>query len=113
MCVDQIGLGKVGEAVEDEDVAIVEGGVDLHQLENDKHVDKRSLPKIFKPGRACVRRRAASSKPFVEAGRQMSSGRVTCAELDINIISTQAFDYVCRSGRPVHKLIFTWNIYPF
>ena len=32
MCVDQIGLGKVGEAVEDEDVAIVEGGVDLHQL---------------------------------------------------------------------------------
>ena len=33
MCVSKIGLSKVGEAVEDEDVAEVEGGVDLHQLE--------------------------------------------------------------------------------
>ena len=97
MCVSKIGLSKVGEAVEHEDVAEVEGGVDLHQLENDKHVDKRSLSKVFKPGRACVRRRAASSKPFVEAGRQMSAGRATCTQVDINIISTQAFDYVCRS----------------
>ena len=81
MCVSKIGLSKVGEAVEDQDVAEVEGGVDLHQLENDKNVDKSSLPKIFKPGRGCVRRRAASSKPFVEAGRQMFAGMVTCAEL--------------------------------
>ena len=93
MCVSKIGLSKVGEAVEDEDVAEVEGGVDLHQLENDKHVDKRSLSKVFKPGRACVRRRAASSKPFVEAGRQMSAGRATCTQVDINVEILTILDY--------------------
>ena len=32
MGVDEIGLSKVGEAIEDENVAKVEGGVDLDQL---------------------------------------------------------------------------------
>ena len=93
MCVSKIGLSKVGEAVEDEDVAEVEGGVDLHQLRSDKHVDKRSLSKIFKPGRGCVRRRAASSKPFVEAGRQMFAGMVTCAQVDIKVEFLTILDY--------------------
>ena len=93
MCVSEIGLSKVGEAVEDEDVAEVEGGVDLHQLKNAKHVEKRSLPKIFKPGRGCVRRRAASSKPFVEAGRQMFAGMVPCAQVDFNVEFLTILDF--------------------
>ena len=44
MCVDQIGLGKVGEAVEDENVAEVEGGVDLDQLVGRPLREEQLLP---------------------------------------------------------------------
>ena len=44
MGVDEIGLGKVGEAVEDENVAEVEGGVDLDQLVGRPLREEQLLP---------------------------------------------------------------------
>ena len=44
MGVDEIGLSKVGEAIEDENVAKVEGGVDLDQLVGRPLREEQLLP---------------------------------------------------------------------
>ena len=44
MGVDKIRLSKVGEPVEDEDVAKVEGGVDLNQLVRRPLGEEQLLP---------------------------------------------------------------------